>query len=417
MIHKINSILYKDGSIKSLRDISFFSGGGVIAQIIMMIYAIIVARALGPKQLGVYSGLYAILGVTITFVNYGLDQWTLKEAHHYQSVRIISGKIIGIKLIFGFFWGILCLVLLPITRPNVFSIFLVLLAVSDVLSDVLFNTVITAWTIERDIKRINTLLLSSRTGKLLLLVLLAFFDFISPTSIVASRFLVSFLILLISLFILRPLVKIEHISELKRIIRSSTEFGLSEILAMVYANIDVAILAYFSIAETGLYSPASGIIHALFIIPNSLFVYLLPKYAQKYQQDSNFSLKKFSKNLMMLFSVVGLLLSIGLFISGEFVVNFLLDSRFIPTINVIRILSPILFFKSMSFGWALIIVITGNQQKRLLPQLAVSIFNIMFNLLLIPHFGLLAVAWIYTISEIILMIGYLIIVMRVSKNE
>jgi O-antigen/teichoic acid export membrane protein len=417
MISKIKNSLYQDGGIRSIRHVSFFSGGGVLAQLIMMAYAIIVARALGPESLGIYSGLYAILGITITFVNYGLDQWTLKEAHNYESVKLISGKIFGIKLALGACWGLLCLVLLPITRPTVFDIVLVLLAVTDVLSDVLFNTIVTAWTIQRDIKHINTMLLSSRGGKLILLILLIFLDVVSPTSIVASRLIISLFVLLLSLLILKPVIIIKNTSELLSIIKSSTEFGLSEILAMIYANIDVAILTYFSISDTGLYSPASGIIHALFIIPNSLFIYLLPHYAKKFQQKAIFSVRAFSKTILMLFFLIGLILSVGVFISGEFVVTFLLDSRYLPTINVIRILSPIMLFKSLAFGLALIIVITGNQRKRLLPQFIVSIFNILFNIMLIPYFGLMGVAWIYTISEFILMAGYLRIAIRVIKNE
>jgi O-antigen/teichoic acid export membrane protein len=417
MISKIRNSLYQDGGIRSIRHVSYFSGGGVLAQLIMMAYAIIVARALGPESLGIYSGLYAILGITITLVNFGLDQWTLKEAHNYESVKLISGKILGIKLALGACWGFLCLVLLPITRPTVFDVLLVLLAVTDVLSDVLFNTIVTAWTIQRDIKHINMMLLSSRGGKLVLLILLIFLDIVSPTSIVASRLIISLFVLLMSLLILKPIITIKNSSELLSIIKSSTEFGLSEILAMIYANIDVAILTYFSISDTGLYSPASGIIHALFIIPNSLFIYLLPHYAKKFQQGAIFSVRAFSKNILMLFFLIGLILSAGIFISGEFMVTFLLDSRYLPTINVIRILSPIMLFKSLAFGLALIIVITGNQRKRLLPQLVVSIFNIVLNIMLIPYFGLMGVAWIYTISEFILMAGYLIIAIRVINNE
>ena len=85
--------------------------------------------------------------------------------------------------------------------------------------------------------------------------------------------------------------------------------------------------------------------------------------------------------------------------------------------SILRILSPIMLFKSIAFGFALIIVITGNQRKRLLPQFVVSVFNISFNLLLIPYFGLIAVAWIYSISEMLLMLGYSLIAIKVIKNE
>lgn len=60
-----------------LKSLVIFSGGNFLAQIIMMVYAILIARFLGPSKLGIYSGIYAILGITITLVNFGLDIWML----------------------------------------------------------------------------------------------------------------------------------------------------------------------------------------------------------------------------------------------------------------------------------------------------------------------------------------------------
>jgi O-antigen/teichoic acid export membrane protein len=261
------------------------------------------------------------------------------------------------------------------------------------------------------------MLLGSRGGKFLSLLGLIFIDMVSPTTIVTSRLIISFLILIISLFLLKPTIRFKDHQELFNIISRSAEFGFSEILAMIYANIDVAILTFYSISETGLYSPASGIIHALFIIPNSLFVYLLPQYARQFEKTNNFLLRKISKRIWLIFSLIGLVLSVGLFISGELIVTFLLGTRFMATSSVIRILSPIMFFKSMAFGSALLIVITGHQRKRLLPQLFVSCFNIILNILLIPNFGLIGVAWIYTLSELLLMLSYFQIANKVINNE
>jgi O-antigen/teichoic acid export membrane protein len=114
---------------------------------------------------------------------------------------------------------------------------------------------------------------------------------------------------------------------------------------------------------------------------------------------------------------VGITLNLLLLFGGELGVTLLLGPEYASTGYLLKILSPIMLFKSISFGLALIIIISGNQKKRLLPQLIVSLFNIAFNILLIPYFGLVSVAWIYTISELLLMIGYSIIVIRDKKNE
>jgi len=416
-LEKIRTVISRKNFLGSFRQITFFSGVGFIAQLIMMVYAVIVARALGPNQLGIYSGLYAILGVTITFVNFGLNSWMLKEAHNYSSIQMISGKLISIKLMLGFLWGFLCLIILPLTRPQYFTHILVLLAIGDVISDVIFNTITTSWTIQRKIKQLNFMLLLSRGGKFLVLLGLIPFFRLTPMTVIGSRFLISVITLSISLFLLKPILHAGKIKEVLPIIKASTAFGLSEILAMVYANIDVAILTFFSISDTGLYSPAAGIIHALFIIPNSFYIYLLPKYSKQLSEQNDSNIKKITRNIAIIFFLIGLFLGLGLLIGGKPIISWVLGEKYLVTGDLLRILSPIMLFKSISFGLALLIVITGNQRKRLFPQLIVSLFNIGLNILLLPIFGVFSVAWIYTSSELILMLGYALIVVMTIKNE
>jgi O-antigen/teichoic acid export membrane protein len=415
MREEIRDLLAQKSLFTSIKQLSFYSAGGMLAQAIMIVYAIIIARQLGPEQLGVYSGLYAILGVTITIVNFGLDQWMLNEAQNYKSVRLLSGQVILIKLMFGIFWCMLCVVLLPISRPETYLLPLVILGVGDVLSDVIFNTVTTTWTITRKIKQINILLLLSRGGKLSILLLLTLANQLSLTSILGSRFVITLIILMISLSLLKPRVRFDELENYLLIIKKSTVFGLSEILAMIYAQIDVAILSYFSIRDTGLYSPASGLIHALFIIPNSVFIFLIPLFSKKLKSEENSNINSITKIVLIIFAFVGISLSSSLFVAGDFIIELLLGGQFNKTTQVLKVLSPVMFFKSLSFGLALILMITGNQQKRLLPQLIVCFFNISLNVIFIPRFGLISVAWIYTLSELILMLGYLMPVIGINK--
>ena len=417
VFYKLKTIIKENGVLPSLQRIAFFSSGGITAQVIMMVNALIVARTLGPEQNGIYNGLYAILGVSITLVNFGFDQWMLKEAHEYPSVKIISGKIISVKFLLGLIWGTLCVIILPLSRPNYFTFGLVLLAGGDILADILFNSIVNSWTITRDIRVINLMLLASRLGKLLLLLFLIFSNYVFPVTITGSRFLISFIILLISLLILKPIFTDIKIYDLIRIFRESTAFGLSEVLSTIYAKIDVSILTLFSITDTGVYSPASGIINALFIIPNSIFIYLLPKYAKEVDSLEEKLFGSLPFNILLLFIIVGLALFLSICFCGKFLISFLLGARFIKTGQILQILSPILLFKSISFGLVLLIIITGNQQKRIATQLVVSLFNISLNLILIPLHGYIAVAWIYTISEFLLMSGYLITVIRIRKHE
>lgn len=415
--NNVKNIIDHTINVNSTKQLTLFSGGNFLAQIVMMIYTILVARSLEPTQMGIYSGLYAILGITFTFVNFGLDTWMLKDAHTFDSIKILSGKIFSTKLLFGSVFGLLCLFLLPILRPNIFSYILVLIAILDILCDSLFNTLIYTWSIQRNVRNINIMLLISRFGKLALLFLLIFLNKQSPTSIAGTRLIISLLVLIASTMIIKPIIRRDLHNDIIKIIKRSSVFGLSEIFAMIYANIDIAILAFFSISATGLYSPASGIIRALFVIPNSIYVFLIPKYSKQLSEDPIAVIRTHAKKIILIFLGIGVILSLSLIFGSQFLVTTLLGQKYYYTGQLLTILSPILLFKSISFGLALILVITNNQSKRLLTQFIIALLNIIFNLLLIPYWGVMAVAWVYLASEILLMIGYGVTTLKLLKES
>jgi len=407
------SKLFEKKFLKEIKQILFFSGGNSFAHLIQIVYAILVARSITPYQLGIYSGLYANIGISITLVNFGLDIWMLQKTQQHISLRELTGRVLSIKLLFGLIWGVLCLLLLPIFRPNVFTFFLVLIAIGDVFFESLITTILSAWNIQGKIKIINIFLLVFRFGKLLfLLVLLFYLNNISHVAIIGSRLFISLLGLVTSSILFSPIFKGVKIRTMFQMIKESLDFGFSEILAVIYGNIDLAILAFYSISDTGFYSPASGIIHALFIIPNSFYLFLLPRIAKKRSQLSKKGFKQLIFKIVLLFSVVGIILSLALLIGGEFAVNLVLGPRYLFTGDLLTLLSPVIFIKSVSFSFALIIIINGDQRKRLLPQFLVATINITLLILFIPIYGVIGVAWIYIASEMILLIGYGIIVIK-----
>jgi len=417
IMHKLKSMLGKNDFSSNLLKLSYFSGGNLIARFFMLGNAILVARALGPNLLGIYSGLYAFLSVLITFVNFGQDLWFLKEAHNYSLLEYLAGKIILIKLILGLIIGALSLIILPITHPKVFAPSLILLAIGDVVSENTILTIYTYWNIRRHIKLINFMLFLSNIGRITLLLLLINTNHVSPLTIVGSRFIVSFTVLFISITIMKPIIVINKINEYFAILKKSTAYGVSNILAMIYAKIDVVILSFYSINNTGFYSPASGIVQTLFVIPNSIFTFLLPKYSESISNQKKIPSEKTLKRIIYIFIIIGSILSITLYLIGPYVIELILGKSYYATSELLKILSPILFFKSISFGAALLIIITGNQRKRLIPQFIVTLFNIILNIILIPYFGLTAIGWIYTASEFLLMLGYILIIIKIFSKE
>ena len=112
-MHQLN--LRKNSLIKSL---ALFGGSTTAAQFIMMIYVLIVARVLGPTELGFFNSAYSLVGITAFFLNLGMDTWLLRKAGLYSDVTILSGKVLRIKAAIGIFWSLMLVVIAPMVRPD-----------------------------------------------------------------------------------------------------------------------------------------------------------------------------------------------------------------------------------------------------------------------------------------------------------
>jgi O-antigen/teichoic acid export membrane protein len=107
------------------------------------------------------------------------------------------------------------------------------------------------------------------------------------------------------------------------------------------------------------------------------------------------------------FTILGIILAFGIWIAGPFLSELLLGDSYKTTGQLLRILSPILFLKSLSFACAAFLVAVGWQIRRLIPQAISAAANILLNLLVIMTLGIIGVALVYVVSEVILLIGYL----------
>ena len=142
------------------------------------------------------------------------------------------------------------------------------------------------------------------------------------------------------------------------------------------------------------------------MIPNSLYSLYIPIYSKKFSNIKTYNTKREIIKIISLFLSIGLILFLFVSIFGELIIINILGNSYLETGNFIVILSPILLIKSIEYGLAIIIVAMGFQRKRLIPQFIVASMNIIGNIILIPEWGVVAVAWVYVISEFFLMVGY-----------
>jgi len=386
----------------------------------MMVYGFLIARELGPENNGIYSAAYAIGSLTSIFISFGMDTWMLRKGGQVGNTPSISGLVISNKLILGTIWLVALVALAPSLRPDIYSFGLLLLCAIDILIDQVFTTVTNALNIEKQLRKIGWMTLVSRGGRLTSLVLLLALDQTGIIILIAGRVLASLIGLIWALATLRPTLSVRPMSIqlTRRIIWiESIPFAISELLNIVYQNADITMVALIgSKISVGLYSPPSGVIHALFIIPFSISSSIIPVLSRLVKAPQARLFSEFKRAVIGL-SSIGFALWASVGIGGKYLLPFLLGDSYQASGDLLVILSPILFIKCVEVACSSLLIAGGWQRKRIGPQFLAATLNVLINLWAIPHLGLIGVSWAYLISELILMIGYIFYTVRWIQNQ
>ena len=266
---------------------------------------------------------------------------------------------------------------------------------------------------KKNFHQASSLLLISRGGRLAGAIGLILVGLRDPILFTLARWIATLIAMLIAMFITRPAFTLNKPGYYYGMIKSSLAFGLSDFLSAIYIQADISILALIKGNRDliGAYSPATGLISALFIIPNAVYLVILPNIIKAINERDR-KLRGIYRNSFLGFTGLGLILMVSIWLIGKPVTLFILGPAYKTTGDLMIILSPIIFMKSIEFVCADFIIAGGLQKSRLMPQVLSALLNVILNIILIPLWGVWAVAYVYVLSELVLVIGYLWIVFR-----
>lgn len=383
-----------------------FGSSSVVAQLLSMIYMLILARYLGPDGYGIYITPFTISNLSAIMFNLGLDTWLLSSDTDKTPILTTTGNVFKLKLITGAIWGFLLIILAPTLRPDLYPFLLLCLIIIDVWAESLIHTLLAALNVARKIKLYSFMLLLTRVTRVITLVFLVIFNVKSVTVIAASRTILTVLSMMIALFLVKPTKKKLIPREGIEIMKAAQPFAFSEILSIIYMQADITLLSLIkSKTSAGIYSPVSSLINALFIIPSSIHLYSIPVLSRAFKNNLK-QYKGLTSKLYIGLFILGIFMTAGIGLIGSRLVVLLLGESYSLAGTLIVILSPILFIKSLEFGFVTNIIAMEKQNSRLVPQIISAIVNISFNLWAIPRYGETGAAISYIISELVLFVSY-----------
>lgn len=182
----------------------------------------------------------------------------------------------------------------------------------------------------------------------------------------------------------------------------------------IYSLVDITMLNIFCKKNNVAYYSYGIKIHKMLIqVINTFTMVIVPRLSLLYKEDNK---KQFNKLLSKTFKVIMILsipLIIGIWFTSDYIICLLYGSNYITSSYVLKILSVILFISPI--GYLLgsrVMLVTGHENKMVIPVSLGAVTNVIFNLLLIPRYNEIGASIASVIGEIVVMIIYIII----SKN-
>ena len=389
--------------------------------IMQAVYFVIIARSLGVDQYGAFVGAASLVSIASSFSALGTGDLLVKNVSRNPALlQVYWGNSLLATLASGLaLTGVLYFVA-PLVLPSAIpSALVIIISISDL---IFFRIINSAW------QAFQAVLQLEKTAFLNILPIflrsIAAVLFVNsstaPNVLEWSNFYIfsSFISAIIAILMVSQFLGLPRFSIIliKEEFMEGIYFSISLSAQSVYNDIDKTMLAGIStLSATGVYAAAYRVIDVAFTPVRSL---LSATYAKFFQSGASgiVGTLAFSKKMLPVASLLGLIASVGLFFGAPIIPYFLGDD-YLNAVDAIRWLAPIPLIKSVQYFGADTLTGAGLQKLRSAAQVSIAIFNVVINFWLIPKYSWLGAAWSSIISDGLLAIGLWLLVFFVYKKR
>lgn len=377
----------------------------VLTRIIGFFYTIFLARNLGVDGFGLFSLGLAYFSIISSVADFGFNRFLIREiAREKEKTWEIIWNVLMFRLtLVAVFFAVFSAFLYSFDQDKlrVSIILLAFLAVLPQLVAITFDALFIALQ-KLQFSAIPLFISSISTVFIGFVLVNKGYGVIGAVNAVI---LGQIIYLLTTLYFVKTKVGLNFAkvssSVIKKAIFGSLPYGLLAVLGLLYFRIDTIMLSYMKGSfETGIYAAGYKFLEALIFIPNALSFALFPAFAKLHEQDPLKIKSLFYKSTKIMF-IIGLGITVIYFLLLPFVINMFLP-KFAPATQVIQILSLAIPFIFMYVPATVVLTSTEKYLKQVILFSIIPItFNIVLNVIFIPHYGFLAASWITVASDIL----------------
>lgn len=213
---------------------------------------------------------------------------------------------------------------------------------------------------------------------------------------------------------------------IKHIFKISLPYWIALFLSVIYFKIDIILLSIIEWPKMwdlsiALYSLPMKIVEVLMVVWGFYMTSMLPSLTKAFKDKKEKELSNFIDiSFKILFSFSILVFSLGILFREyliEIVANkdYLITTHMFNSADAFLIVFAVIVFYFISLVFIYSLIATDNQNKLLKINIFVTIFNIVWNIILIPLYSFIW-AWIITLlSQILLMVLWFIYTKKIIK--
>ena len=149
----------------------------------------------------------------------------------------------------------------------------------------------------------------------------------------------------------------------------------------------------------GFYSAAYKLFEVAVVLPHSFMLVLFPTLVEEYHSNRSQFKNRFKKALAMC-SMIGGSITLVLWGFSHGIITLIYGDKFLPSINVLDILSWAILLFFVNFLLSNILITSGREMINAWNLIGATVLNILLNLVWIPRYGATGAAWATLFCEV-----------------
>jgi|GEM_PF-1214687 len=381
---------------------SIFSAN-FISRFLAFIYFTILARYLTTQEMGLYGYLFVYIGVGNILTDFGINRILVRDvARDHSLAQNYLKHIVTLRMFLSLVSAILLYLIILMLPKDTKVLLLAPLALLSIFPYSLSFTLDYTLKAREKMRSSAISMISFESLKILLLLLVIWLDFR----------LIGILSMLILAFILYCLILYSFISQdglrlgwgfslpaWKNILTASLPFALFNVMEIIHSRLNLFLLKNLLNDDviTGYYFIAYQFIVVILILPAASSIVIQPMFSRHFALSTDKIHNEYILFLKIM-SVLGLFIAIMVFIFSDFIIVLAFGTKYIPSINILKILTISIFFLFLQYANSAFLIASDIKWRILIFSLLQLSINFISNLVLIPKFGAVGAAWAHNIS-------------------